>query len=276
MSAELDPNVRPSQDTSSALETASGTQPENLPEIRSEDRHENQPKTLAKHPDELAREAQAAEASPTPPDEPPVLAPLSGKGMLRRGAVRWAATGALRVLYRLWTRIAVRLFPENSRRASVAVDLGIPLPDQLNMSWVTENLAVGGRIRSRDIARLAAVGVTRVVDTRAEFKDDEQALGAEGIQLLYLPTPDTYPLSVEQLREGAAWVNQQLNDGQRVLIHCEHGVGRSVLLTAASLVASGMSAHEAISLIQRKRWQAAPNHRQMQRLQDFERAIRSA
>ena len=255
MSAELDQNGRPSQETSPSPETPPASSPE--------------------QPDELAREAQAAEASPTPPDEPPVLAPLSGKGMLRRGAVRWAATGALRVLYRLWTRIAVRLFPENSRRASIAVDLGIPLPDQLNMSWVTENLAVGGRIRPRDVARLAVVGVTRVVDTRAEFKDDERALGAEGIKLLYLPTPDTHPLTVEQLREGATWVNQQIADGQRVLIHCEHGVGRSVLLTAASLVASGMSAHDAISLIQRKRWQAAPNHRQMQRLQDFERAIRS-
>jgi protein-tyrosine phosphatase len=52
-------------------------------------------------------------------------------------------------------------------------------------------------------------------------------------------------------------------------------VGRSVLLTAAALVQRGMGAHEAIDLIQRRRWQAAPNHRQMQRLQQFERAVRA-
>jgi protein-tyrosine phosphatase len=126
------------------------------------------------------------------------------------------------------------------------------------------------------VGRLARVGVTRVVDTRSEHKDDEGALSKEGIALLHLPTPDTYPLSIADLRRGADWVNQQLAGGQRVLIHCEHGVGRSVLLTAAALVAGGMSAHDAVDLVQSRRWQAAPNHRQIVRLQEFERAIRGA
>ena len=142
------------------------------------------------------------------------------------------------------------------------------------MSWVTPNLAVGGRILPEDVHRLAASGVTRVVDTRSEHKDDEEALAAAGIRLLYLPTPDTYPLTVEQLRDGSEWINRELRDAQRVLIHCEHGVGRSVLLTAAALVAQGLDAHSAMRRIQRKRWQAAPNNRQMQRLQEFERALR--
>jgi protein tyrosine phosphatase (PTP) superfamily phosphohydrolase (DUF442 family) len=184
---------------------------------------------------------------------------------------RWAATGALRLLYRAWTRVAARLFPEDSRQESLAAEFGIPLPDRLNMSWVTPQLAVGGRVRPEDMRRLARAGVTRVVDTRSEHKDDEAALAAEGITLLYLPTPDTYPLSIADLRRGADWVSQQLASGQRVLIHCEHGVGRSVLLTAAALVASGMSARDAVDLIQRRRWQAAPNHRQIVRLQEFER-----
>jgi len=109
------------------------------------------------------------------------------------------------------------------------------------------------------------------VDTRSEHQDDEAALAAHGIALLHLPTRDTHPLTLDELRRGAAWVNEQIADDRRVLIHCEHGVGRSVLLAAAALVASGMNAHEAISLIKRKRWQAAPNHRQMRRLQEFER-----
>lgn len=203
--------------------------------------------------------------------EPPIL---SGKSLLRKGFIRWLLTGTLRVLYRLWTRIATRAFPENSRRAALATLLHIPLPDRLNMSWITPHLAVGGRILPADIPRLAKTGVTRVVDTRSEHKDDAEALGREGIELLYLPTPDTYPLTVEQLMEGSRWINEQIAQNQKVLVHCEHGVGRSVLLTAAALVASGMSAHDAIDLVQARRWQAAPNHRQMQRLQEFERAVR--
>jgi protein-tyrosine phosphatase len=179
--------------------------------------------------------------------------------------------GLIRWLYRVWTRVAVRLFPEDSARAALATRIGIALPDRLNLSWITPNLAVGGRVLPQDIHRLAKVGVTRVVDTRSEHKDDEAALNAEGIKLLYLPTPDTTPLSLEQLHEGTDWINAQLADGQRVLVHCEHGVGRSVLLTAAALVSQGLDAHAAIRLIQRRRWQAAPNHWQVRRLQEFER-----
>jgi protein tyrosine phosphatase (PTP) superfamily phosphohydrolase (DUF442 family) len=201
---------------------------------------------------------------------------LSGRGLLGRGVVRWVTAGVPRLAYRSWTRIAARLFPEDSRQAEWADSLGIPLPDRLNMSWITPYLAVGGRILPQDIHRLATAGVTRVVDTRSEHKDDEGALSAAGIALLYLPTPDTYPLTLQELETGARWVNQQIADGQRVLIHCEHGVGRSVLLTAAALVARGMSADAAMALIMRKRWQAAPNHRQMRRLQEFEVATHGA
>ena len=201
--------------------------------------------------------------------------PANGGSFRRRTYLRWLALGGVRVLYRGWTRVAVRLFPEDSRQAALATRIGIPMPDRLNMSWITPQLAVGGRIVPEDLHRLAAAGVTRVVDTRSEHQDDADQLAKEGIALLYLPTPDTFPLTVEQLREGADWVNQQMNEGQRVLIHCEHGVGRSVLLTAAALVAGGMSAHQAMELIQLKRWQAAPNHRQLRRLQEFAGSVRT-
>ncbi len=184
--------------------------------------------------------------------------------------IRWASSGVVRLSYRLWTRIAARLFPEDSPAESMAQVLRIPLPDRLNMSWVTDYLAVGGRIRPSDIPALALRGVNHVVDTRSEYHDDEQALKVENIDLLQLPTPDTYPLSVEQLIEGSTWVIKRIERGEKVLIHCEHGVGRSVLLTCAVLVDSGMSAHDALELVQEKRWQASPNHRQISRLKEFE------
>lgn len=188
--------------------------------------------------------------------------------------VRWASTGVVRLLYRYWTRIAAHLFPENSLGEHIARALHIPLPDTLNLSWVHGHLAVGGRIRPEDVKALRLLGVTHVVDTRSEYCDDEQMLAKEGIALLHLPTPDTYPLTVAQLRQGAAWAHDYIQDGGRVLIHCEHGVGRSVLLTCAVLVYGGMHAHDALMLVQQKRWQAAPNHRQIARLKEFETDLR--
>lgn len=188
---------------------------------------------------------------------------------------RWASSGVARVLYRAWTRVATRLFPENSSGELIARRLHISLPDALNMSWVNDHLAVGGRIRPEDIKALALSGITHVVDTRSEYSDDKDALAKENIELLYLPTPDTYPLSVEQLMQGSEWTDKYIGEGGRVLIHCEHGVGRSVLLTCAVLVYEGMYARDALELVKKKRWQASPNQRQVNRLREFESVLAS-
>ena len=190
-------------------------------------------------------------------------------------SLRWFFTGIVRLSYRMWTRIAARLFPENSKMERLALALNIPLPDKLNMSWITHQLSVGGRVRPDDIHALARTGITHVVDTRSEYHDDIQAMAREHIELLLLPTPDTYPLTVEQLRQGASWVQEWIKQGGRVLIHCEHGVGRSVLLACAVLVYGGMQAQDALNLVQAKRWQAAPNQRQVARLKEFEDACRA-
>lgn len=208
---------------------------------------------------------------------PPANTPANVAELKRQeahfSAARWFFTGLVRVSYRSWTRLAVRLFPEDSRAEHLAHKLHIPLPDQLNMDWVTKHLAVGGRVHPEDIPALAQAGVTHVIDTRSEYCDDAEAMIREHIQLLYLPAKDTYPLTVAQLTDGSKWAYDHIQQGGRVLIHCEHGVGRSVLLTCAVLVYSGMSAREALLLAQQKRWQAAPNGRQVQRLREFEAAM---
>ncbi len=221
-------------------------------------------------PDQQEENQREITSSPSPSTQEPQTS-VETPPHVRFSFLRWSTTGVIRLTYRAWTRVAVALFPEDSAGEHLAQALHIPLPDKLNMSWVNSHLAVGGRVRPEDIKALSLVGVTQVVDTRSEYCDDEQALRAEGIELLYLPTPDTHPLTVEQLSQGAAWVQERIQNGGHVLIHCEHGVGRSVLLTCAVLVYGGMHAHDALELVQQKRWQAAPNHRQVARLKEFER-----
>ncbi len=186
---------------------------------------------------------------------------------------RWFFTGIVRLSYRGWTHFAAFLFPEDSNAERIAQALHIPLPDKLNMSWITTHLAVGGRIHPEDIQALAKEGITHVVDTRSEYRDDAEAFAKEHIELLYLPTDDMRPMTIEHMMQGAKWTNEHIEQGGRVLIHCEHGVGRSVLLTCAVLVYDGMHAHDALQLVQQKRWQAAPNHRQVRRLREFESAV---
>ena len=207
-----------------------------------------------------------------PPTGTPEAVPVE-RPYVQFSGLRWFFMGILRLSYRSWTRVAAFLFPEESKAERIALTLHIPLPDKLNMSWITTHLAVGGRVRPEDIKALARVGITHIVDTRSEYCDDAQALAKEHIELLHLPTADTRPLTIEQMLQGAQWVQERMEQGGRVLIHCEHGVGRSVLLTCAVLVYDGMHAQDALQLAQQKRWQASPNHRQVRRLREFESAV---
>jgi protein tyrosine phosphatase (PTP) superfamily phosphohydrolase (DUF442 family) len=213
-------------------------------------------------------------ASSSKPPSGQIVATPDAQQIYKQSLIRVIGLGAIRLIYRTWTRIAVRVFPEGTPQARFIEQLGIPLPDRMDLSWIIPNLAVGGRIRPHDIPRLHRAGITRVVDVRSEQKDDEAALNEVGIELLYLPTPDTYPLSIADLQRGTTWINEQRQHGEHVFVHCEHGVGRSVLLVAATLVCDGYTPSDAFKLITEQRWQAAPNRRQSLRLTEFARSLK--
>ncbi|HET7753769.1 MAG TPA: dual specificity protein phosphatase [Anaeromyxobacteraceae bacterium] len=109
-----------------------------------------------------------------------------------------------------------------------------------NLDWVTPQLAIGGRLPTEAAAHLAQrLRVSHVVDVRVEECDDEHRFRAHGIGFLHLPTLDTRAVSQSMLDDGVAWVNEHLDRGARVLVHCEHGIGRSVLLVLCVLVSRG-------------------------------------
>lgn len=163
-------------------------------------------------------------------------------------------------LGRIWLRVLARLMEW----------LTDVQPKQLNYTDVTSQLAVGGAFRKRQIKRLRQRGVTAVVDCRMEAQDDPIALAQASIDFLHVPTPDRYGFTYAQMRDGVDWVLDQLANGGRAFLHCEHGVGRGPLMTCAVLVGQGYSAPEALRIVRSKRWQALPNDRQLAALLDFE------
>ncbi len=54
-----------------------------------------------------------------------------------------------------------------------------------------------------------------------------------------------------------------------------HGAGRGPLLGAAVLVACGYRATDAMRLLRARRWQAVPNARQLEALQEYAQRHRS-
>jgi protein-tyrosine phosphatase len=136
-------------------------------------------------------------------------------------------------------------------------------PTQLNLSWVTDDLAVGGAVHTRHIPRLKAMGIQAVVDCREEATDDEVALARNGIDFLRLPTPDAHTLAQADLDRGVSWVKERLARGEKVYVHCSHGVGRGPLLAACFLVSEGYSPVNALQIVRTRRWQASPNEEQV-------------
>lgn len=132
-----------------------------------------------------------------------------------------------------------------------------------DLHWMTVYLAVGGCFpsdRAESLARDHEIGA--VIDLRAEGCDDEERLRAAGIAFLHLPTPDFQPASVAALDRGVAFGREHIAAGRKVLIHCQHGIGRSALLALCMMVDQGFEPLDALSRAKDRREAVSPSRAQ--------------
>jgi protein-tyrosine phosphatase len=136
------------------------------------------------------------------------------------------------------------------------------IPD---FSWVQSDLAVGGSFPAGKAAALAADhGIGAVVDLRAETCDDAAELDACGLRFLHLPTPDTAGAAQPKLDAGVRFVEDATRDGLKVLIHCEHGIGRSATLALCVLARRGLAPLDALAVAKDARALISPSKTQYQ------------
>ena len=131
---------------------------------------------------------------------------------------------------------------------------------QPNLTFITDHLAVGGSFpadRAEHLARELAIRA--VVDLRDEACDDPEILSRHGLAFLHLPTLDHHAVAQAMLDEGAAFAGRHLDRGERVLIHCEHGIGRSATLALCVLAARGLDPLAAIELSKDRRALVSPS-----------------
>ena len=144
----------------------------------------------------------------------------------------------------------------------------------LNLDWVTPMLAVGGSYPMHAAAHLAReLGVRHVVDVRVECQDDERVLHEHGITLLHLPTADVCAIRLPLIWDGVEWVRERLARAQKVLIHCEHGIGRSALLALCVLVDQGLAPLDALELAKTRRPRVSPSPAQLEAFIAFTHAL---
>jgi protein-tyrosine phosphatase len=127
--------------------------------------------------------------------------------------------------------------------------------DLIDMTWITERIAVGGGIWSpENMAELARTGVTHVIDMQIEF-DDTPLAEPHGIQVLWNATDDDFQSKPPELFErGVEFAMQALDAPEsKLYIHCAAGVHRAPMMTLALLCSMGWELGTAMETISSRR-----------------------
>lgn len=125
----------------------------------------------------------------------------------------------------------------------------------MDMTWVTERVALGGGIwNARNMEELAQAGVTHVLNMQIEF-DDRPLAEPLGVRVLWNPTDDDFlPKPVELLKRGVDFALAALDEPEaKVYVHCAAGVHRAPMMTLAVLCAMEWEMEAAMVLIETRR-----------------------
>ena len=125
----------------------------------------------------------------------------------------------------------------------------------MDISWITERIAVGGGIwNTENMRKVVAEGITHIIDMQIEFDDRPLAKGMP-VEVLWNPTDDDFEAKPADLfRRGVDFALAALEEADaKVFIHCAAGVHRAPMMALAVMASMGWDVEKAIDVIQAKR-----------------------
>ncbi|WP_018981625.1 diacylglycerol kinase family protein [Salinimonas chungwhensis] len=141
---------------------------------------------------------------------------------------------------------------------------------------IDDNLFLACRLFSKDIEQMKENGLTAILDVTAEFDGLDWTAYQLDLAYLNIPVLDHTSPTEDQLNTAINWIDQQIDSGRKVVVHCALGRGRSVLTMAAYLLAkdSTLSVIDALNKIQSVRSTARLNKGQMRALKKIKQGGR--
>ncbi|MCP4990199.1 MAG: dual specificity protein phosphatase family protein, partial [Colwellia sp.] len=147
----------------------------------------------------------------------------------------------------------------------IPIVTGIPTA---KCTQITPEIYVGSQYRIAGRRKLQKLGIKGTVNLRVEFDDADYGLTLD--HYCYLPTIDGKAPSFDQLNQAIAFINQIIDEGGKVYIHCAAGVGRAPTTAVAFFISQGLNLDEAVGLIKKSRPFINISKTQMEQLRRFE------
>ena len=139
--------------------------------------------------------------------------------------------------------------------------------DILIFSAITPQLHVTGEIRRPVWDRLARQDFTSLLNVRESAAEENP--GIKPKHYLHIAVDDYHAPSQEQLEQGVDFIRQHIAAGEKVLVHCGAGMGRSVTFVAAYLVSTGIPPARALAWIAKARPFIEPTEDQVEQVNVF-------
>jgi len=110
------------------------------------------------------------------------------------------------------------------------------------LTWLDENIATGYAPISRDdLKAVKAQGIDAIVNLCGEFCDLQDLQKDSGFEVYYLPIPDECAPDMMQIDAALDWIEQAVDRGKKILVHCRFGIGRTGTVAIAYLLRKGLS-----------------------------------
>lgn len=113
------------------------------------------------------------------------------------------------------------------------------------MHHIVHNLWLGSQRDADELIRNNPENITAILNVRGpdqyEPPGRDQSAEHPGKVYKWIPAPDIEIIYPQHVKDAVLWLREQTVTGQRILIHCMHGISRSPAFLAAFMVESGVS-----------------------------------